>query len=1338
MNNTSSRQTSRRPWHLQPQQAIIALSVMVALMLSGLVANDLLREYEREISSAGLNTSNLTQVLAEHARQSMGRVEVSMQQAAAELKNTSDTAAVNPEAIRQQLIALLPKDGLMRGFSVIDRDGNFVASTVTTSGPVVASFADRDYFLAQQAPEAKGLAFGASVQSRLDGVWVFPVSIRLGTAGGSFQGVLVGTLNPAYFQSFYNSIDVGKNGFVTLFNRQGWILARAPFVEKLMTRSWGNSPMFTEHLPTADAKTVRQVVAADGVERVYSYRALQDFPIVVSLGQSLTESLAAWRYRAWSAGSILFLVLTGLFVVTLSMVRQLSRRARTESALKLNEMSVQKASVPTFWVGEDARILRVNKATCDLHGYTEAELLGMTIMDLDPNFPKERWPAHWQELRERQRLCFETTQISRDGRVIPVEVDLNWLEYEGKEYNFAYIRDITARKQAEAEIQRSAQLLHDAIDVIDEAFVLYDPDDRLVYCNEKYRQLYSLSSDLIQPGALFEDIIRKGAQRGQYPSAFGRVDEWVQERMVAHRSGDSSLLQRLEDGRSLRVIERKMSDGHTVGFRVDVTEMVNATEAAQAASQSKSQFLANMSHEIRTPMNAILGMLKLLQNTDLNIRQLDYASKSEGAAKSLLGLLNDILDFSKMDADKMTLEQQPFLLDRVMRDLSVILAASLAHKPVEVLFDIDPATPEWLVGDAMRLQQVLINLGGNAIKFTEEGEVVIEVRVLARSEQAVTLRFAVRDSGIGIALENQQRIFEGFSQAEASTTRRFGGTGLGLSICQRLLALMGGELALQSASGTGSTFHFTLTLPVADVLPEADTGLARAPEALNVLLVDDNATAREIMLNLARSLGWQADGVGSGQEALDRIEARYSDGQTPYQVVLMDWQMPDLDGWETIDLLPPLIPSGAVMPTLVMVTLHGRDMLAQRTVQEQARLQGFLVKPITASMLLDAVTDARAGRSNLRSRVRRRGASGANNPRRLEGLRLLVVEDNLINQQVAHELLSGEGAVVSLAADGQQGIVAIDEATVPFDAVLMDLQMPVMDGYEATRAIRGALGMGSLPVIAMTANAMASDREACLRAGMNDHVGKPFELNHLVDVLLSHLRTYGKEPLASEVLPVSTIQHPLPLAISSSLQGLDATAVDVDGALGRLGGNRALYARVLRSYLDEIARIPDQLENLLLDENKAEAGRLLHTLKGLSGTVGATSLGAVAKAAETLLKSADASFQPAGMCADIRAAVASTTHALEASFSGLPQPEAPEPEDGGDATTFLSRIDELHGLLKRSDLRALDVFAQLRDVKVPGVTIDLQPLNAAMAAFNFDQGALECVTLSRQLGTFAS
>ena len=896
--------------------------------------------------------------------------------------------------------------------------------------------------------------------------------------------------------------------------------------------------------------------------------------------------------------------------------------------------------------------------------------------------------------------------------------------------------DVSARKAAEAEVQRSAALMRGAIDAIDEAFVLYDPDGVLVFCNDKYREMYPSMAHLMVPGAHFEDIIRAGAEAGEYRDALGRTEAWIEERLAAHRSGNTTLVQKLESGRTLRIVERKMPDGHIVGFRIDITELALATEAAEKASLAKSQFLANMSHEIRTPMNAILGMLTLLRRTELNTRQADYAVKTEGAARSLLGLLNDILDFSKVEAGKMTLDPHPFRVDQLMRDLGVVLSANAGAKPVEVLFDIDPQLPRTLVGDAMRLRQVLINLGGNAIKFTAEGEVVVSVHVVQRQADAVTLRVAVRDTGIGIAPENQARIFSGFTQAEASTTRRFGGTGLGVAISQRLVGLMGGELTLDSAVGQGSTFHFTVTLPVA----EDAEGPAVAPptslKKLRALVVDDNPTARELLRDMAESLGWLAELAASGEEALKKLAACRNAGER-YDVVFMDWQMPGLDGWETAGRIRE---GGLVedVPVVVMVTAHGREKLAQRSSEQQAHLDDFLVKPVTASMLFDAVADARQRRAlPTLSAPARQAAPGT--PQRLAGLRLLVTEDNLNNQQVARELLEDEGAIVQLANNGLEGVEAVAAADPPFDVVLMDLQMPVMDGFTATARIRQDLARTHLPIVAMTANAMASDREACLAAGMNDHVGKPFDIDHLVAVL-RRLSGRGAVSAVSAVSATGTEATADATGPAKALQAAaGAAGVDLAPALQRMGGKQAVYARMLRSALHDFDTLALALQQPLAAADWADTARSLHTLKGLSATLGMTALAAAAGHAEKLLAAGAntglTAQEAMRACAEVGAPLSATLPALrilseqllEGVAAGTAAVVAVGPDD--DRAALHQRLTELAALLGQSDMRATELTPALREQGNGRLGPRLAELDDAVSALDFERATPLCSEL---------
>ena len=899
--------------------------------------------------------------------------------------------------------------------------------------------------------------------------------------------------------------------------------------------------------------------------------------------------------------------------------------------------------------------------------------------------------------------------------------------------------DISARKRAEAEVERSAGLLRGALGAIDEAFVLFDPDDRLVFCNDKYRQIYPEVAHLMVPGTRFVDLVRPGAEAGMYLEAVGRVDQWLVERLAAHRSGNRTLVQKLSNGRTLRIVERRMPDGHTVGFRIDITKLVRASEAAQEASRAKSQFLANMSHEIRTPMNAILGMLALLRKTELTPRQADYAMKTEGAARSLLGLLNDILDFSKVEAGKMSLEAQPFRIDQLLRELSVILSANVGTKPVEVLFDIDPALPRHLLGDAMRLQQVLTNLCGNAIKFTAQGEVVLSIRVLACEEDAVLLELAVRDTGIGIAPENHARIFSGFTQAESSTTRRFGGTGLGVAISQRLVALMGGELRLDSALGQGSRFHFRVRLPLAAepaaavaesaarAIPGRDPKTAEGAAPMRALVVDDNATARELLQRMGDSLGWTIDVAASGSEALALLQRHAGQG-IACDAVFIDWQMPGMDGWATSQHIRALGLGGRT-PVIVMVTAHGREMLAQRSESDQALLDGFLVKPVTPSMLFDAIADVGLAPAGPRpARVAR--AAG---PQRLRGLRLLVAEDNANNQQVARELLEDEGAHVQIAGNGQQAVEAVAAADPPFDAVLMDLQMPVMDGFAAARAIRNDLSLSDLPIVAMTANVMASDRLACLAAGMNDHVGKPFDIDHLVCVLQG-LAGMPTGPADAGATPTDAGTPKLEVALRASAA---AAGVQIEQALARLGGKREVYGRMLQRFVEDLACWPAELQTLAGSGSVVEAARLLHTVKGVAATLGAEALADEAAAGEQRLLGTDEDRALHQVAARAGTAFAAATPGLQAlslalrpAAKAVPPTDEPDTIDNQDLRLALERVATL---LRNSDMEAVDALTPLQGRLWGALQARFAALDDAVTGLDFDPALRHCEELLEAL-----
>lgn len=775
---------------------------------------------------------------------------------------------------------------------------------------------------------------------------------------------------------------------------------------------------------------------------------------------------------------------------------------------------------------------------------------------------------------------------------------------------YGFVSDISSLKRAEAGQQAALQQLQSVLDAASD-FAIVEIDQagiiKLFSAGAEHMLGYQAAElvDKKTPARFYlrQELAQRAAELG---AELGRPVVGIESAVVLareHASDSRDWTFVRKDGSTLpvnvTVTPVRDAQGQVTGFlgiakdisveRESRRVLADARDQAEQASMAKSRFLANMSHEIRTPMNAVLGMLELLQHTALSPVQADYARKSDTAARSLLGLLNDILDFSQVEANKVQLENSTFHIEALMRDLSVILTSLLGNKDVELIFAIDPAIPAQLLGDATRLRQVLINLASNAIKFTEHGEVTVTLRL---SEAAAphdaagsAIEFIVEDTGIGIAQDKLGSIFDGFTQAEASTTRRFGGTGLGLTISRRLVELMGGRLAVESREGAGSRFAFSVFFAQSAAAPLEYTGaVAALGEPLKVLIVDDHHLSRASLMGMVASFGWQGTAASGGAEAL----ALLAPAPAPvFDVVLVDWRMPRMDGWDLAQRIGRIWP---LLPIVVMVTAHGRSALAERLQSEPSQLNGFVSKPVTPAMLREAISNAKAGRA-----IDAAPAARARSALRLAGLHLLVVDDNAMNQQIARELLVREGAQVDVAGDGAQALRMAQAGA--WDAVLMDIQMPDMDGYACTRALREIPAHRATPVIAMTANVMASDREACLAAGMNDHLGKPVAIDSMVAALL---RLSQRRALRAAPAPAPA----LALALTHSAGG----AIDLAPALGRLGGNAELYVTLSHSYQDEAARFMPSLRAALALPEAGTAADILHTFKSAAGIIGATGL----------------------------------------------------------------------------------------------------------------------------------
>ncbi|WP_052706229.1 response regulator [Vibrio galatheae] len=879
---------------------------------------------------------------------------------------------------------------------------------------------------------------------------------------------------------------------------------------------------------------------------------------------------------------------------------------RTEELNKTKDQFynlLELAPDPMVVADENGLIVMLNNQAQKLFGYQSAELVGQYSSILVPEEDRGRYAQDTRPFISSIHDYFNEKEseiyvLTKDKQKISVEVNISPIESDNGTLIASSLRDVSQRKKTEKDLAESRKLLQAVLDNSPALIYLKDIEGRYILVNK-----------------VWQKEIRRSEESG---IGLKDADLLPEETANMLRQSDLQVMEQGEtlqveetltepDGRVITYISFKFpvydSDGNIFavgGVSTDITELVDAREQAYEASKAKSEFLANMSHEIRTPMNAIIGMSYLALQTELSPRQHDYVTKINSAANALLGIINDILDFSKIEAGKLEVENIPFNLDETLETLISLVTVKVREKNLELLISITPDVPRGLIGDPLRLGQILINLVNNAIKFTEQGEIVIQVSLQEASKEDVALLFSVSDTGIGMTKKQINALFQSFSQADASTTRKYGGTGLGLSISKNLSQLMGGDIWVESTPEQGSTFSFTIKAGLSTEVESKPLALDDDLTGLPVLIVDDSPVARLIMRQTAESLTFEPILAESGAEALALITKHEKQGH-PFRIAYIDWKMPSMDGIELSDIIHS-DESLTSPPKVILVSSYDISEIPHQTAN---KVESLLSKPVSSSSMLDATLQA----------IGKAVAIRPNNKlddqhialvAKVSGANVLLVEDNEINQQVATELLSRCGMQVEVA---ENGLIAVEKIKAnQYDIVLMDIQMPVMDGFAATKEIRQESQFDTLPIIAMTANAMAGDKERCINAGMQDHIAKPINVEALYQTLAEWIR------------PRSGLgeQH-VEFAARSDQEEviIDIEGLDVEVGLSRVAGNKTLYQELIQRFVKNHANAANELRQALEQQDYNLAERVAHTLKSVAGNIGASAIQEKAQILET-------------------------------------------------------------------------------------------------------------------------
>ena len=997
------------------------------------------------------------------------------------------------------------------------------------------------------------------------------------------------------------------------------------------------------------------------------------------------------------------------------------------SEVKLRRI-LEDSPVGVAIVGDDGQNFLVNDRLAALFGISPEAMSQRRSSEFWANIDEH--DRFVQQLRQKGQVSDYEVEFRRDnGERVWALLHSYYIDMEGRRYQLSWFYDITERRKAQSALADQLTFQQALVDTIPYPIFYKDADTRFLGFNRAYEETFSVDRHQYIGHRIIDFDIPSEAERS--------ANQMEDERIIA-QAGQirREMTIRLADGQDHQMVYyvsgfRKINGapGGMVGTFVDISDqkaaqqaMAAAKEAAEDATRMKSDFLANMSHEIRTPMNAIIGMSHLALQTELDQRQRNYIEKVNRSAENLLGIINDILDFSKIEAGKMVIEHIDFRLEDIMDQLANLVGMKAGEKGIELLFSVSPQIPTALVGDPLRLGQVLVNLGNNAVKFTDRGEIIIGIEQIDATDNQIQLHFSVSDSGIGMTQEQCSRMFQSFSQADASTTRKYGGTGLGLAISKTLVEMMGGRIWVDSEPDKGSIFHFTAHFGLQS--DQTARRMFRADELIGIraLLIDDNASAREILATMIRGFGLEVDVAHDGEQALHIFDTVTNTGSR-YDLILIDWKMPVMDGMECARRIKTSNPNKS--PAIIMITSSGRDDAIFAANQRDVSFDTVLTKPITPSTLLEAIGRALGKGVILETRASVKADNHAEYMRKLAGAKILLVEDNDLNQELASELLTSAGIKITHASNGREALDIL-EGPQKFDGVLMDCQMPIMDGYTATQLIRGNPALADLPIIAMTANAMSGDRERALQCGMNDHIPKPLKVEQMFRTIAQWITPALPAILADAV-------NGRPIASRSPRLG-NIHGIDMDSGLATAMGNEKLYRRLLDKFLDSQKNFATRFTEARRDSDPTAATRTAHTLKSTAGNIGARGI----QAAAERLEWACAHGENTNIIDALLSETVSELLPVIAQLGDRGTEPAAVPAPSGDID--MERIEELvrklNTLLEESDSEAADIAESL--VKRIGSTHHSPSLNKLLnevRAFNFDAATDTLRTIFPELGS---